>query len=115
MRTDSTGGRPPLVEMAQSLAGINGVERAFSMPIFHEFVLKLSTSVTPVLHALKAQGILGGIPLMQHFPEIGQSLLACATETKTAAHIARYTENMTRIIGKRFQPAPCSIKQARNP
>jgi len=102
VRTDSTGGRPPLVEMAQSLAGINGVERAFSMPIFHEFVLKLSTSVTPVLHALKAQGILGGIPLMQHFPEIGQSLVVCATETKTAAAIARFTENMTGIIGKRF-------------
>ena len=100
--------------LASALAGINGIERAFSAPIFHEFVLKLATPAAAVLHALKAQGILGGIPLIQHFPGLGESLLVCATETKTATDIARYADNMTRIIGKRFQPAPCSIKQARN-
>ncbi len=100
--------------LMHALTDINGVERAFSAPGFHEFVLKLSTPVAPVLHALKAQGILGGIPLRQYFPDLGQSLLVCATETKAAADIARYVANMTRIVGKRFQPAPCSIKQAHN-
>lgn len=101
--------------LAHALTGVRGIERAFTAPMFHEFVVKLSTPAAPVLHALKAQGILGGMPLMTHFPEIGQSLLVCATETKTAADIAHYTENMTRIVGKRFQPAPCSIKQVRQP
>ena len=101
--------------LAQALTDIRGIERAFSTPVFHEFVLKLATPVAPVLHALKAQGILGGMPLTQHFPELGQSLLVCATETKTAADIGRYAGNMTRIISKRFQPAPCAIKPVRAP
>jgi glycine dehydrogenase subunit 1 len=84
------------------------------LPIFHELVLKIGTPVAPILHALKAQGILGGIPLAQTFPGLGQSLLVCATETQTADDIARYADNMTRIIGKRFQPAPCAIKPGRH-
>ena len=47
-------------------------------------------------------------------PEFGESLLVCATEAKTDVVIASYVDNMTRIIGRRFQPAPCVIKPAKN-
>jgi glycine cleavage system P protein (glycine dehydrogenase) subunit 1 len=92
------------------LSAIEGVERAFSGPLFHEFVLRLKTPVAPVLHALKAQGILGGLNLTQDYSELGQALLVCATETKNDTDIERYTENLARIIGKRFRPAPCAVK-----
>lgn len=55
-----------------------------------------------------------GISLVQYFPELGQGLLVCTIETKTADDIARYVDNMTRTIGKRFQPAPSAIEPERN-
>ncbi len=92
------------------LSAIEGVERVFSAPVFHEFVLRLKTPAAPVLHALKAQGILGGLSLVQDYPELGQSLLVCATETKNGGDLMHYAENMARIVGKHFRPAPCALK-----
>lgn len=92
------------------LCAIEGVERVFSGPLFHEFVLRLKTPVAPVLRALKAQGILGGLDLRRDYPELGQSLLVCATETKNEADLGRYIENMARIVGKRLRPAPRGLK-----
>jgi glycine dehydrogenase subunit 1 len=63
-----------------------------------------------VLHALKAQGILGGLALTQDYPELGNALLVCATETKHDEDLGRYTENLRRILGRRFRPAPCALK-----
>ena len=92
------------------MTGIEGVERVFGGPVFHEFALRLKTPVLPVLHALKAQGILGGFSLVHDYPELGQSILVCATETKTEGDLKHYAENMARIVGKRFRPAPCALK-----
>ena len=89
-------------KLRQLLAAIPGVEQPFNGPIFHEFVLKLKTPLAPVLRALKAQGILGGLRLAPHFPELGSALLVCATETKTAADLRRYADNMARIVSKRY-------------
>ena len=48
------------LELARQLCALPGVKRAFSGAVFHEFVLRLNAPVSDVLHALKAQGILGG-------------------------------------------------------
>jgi glycine dehydrogenase subunit 1 len=92
------------------LCAIEGVEEVFHGPVFHEFVLRMKTPLAPVLRALKAQGILGGHSLAQYYPELGQSLLVCATETKSSEDLGRYAENMARIVGKRFRPTPCALK-----
>lgn len=99
-----------VLALLDALTAIDGVERAFSGPVFHEAVLRLKTPLAPVLNALKPQGILGGIGLSRDFPDLGQALLVCATETKSAKDIARYAEHMARIVGKHFRPAPCAIK-----
>ena len=98
------------LELMDRLCAADGVERVFSAPVFHEFVLRLKTPVGPVLHALKAQGILGGLNLSDEYPELGQSLLVCATETKSDQDLTHYSEHMARIIGRRYRPAPCAIK-----
>jgi glycine dehydrogenase subunit 1 len=92
------------------LSAIDGVEGVFNGPIFHEFVLRVKTPLAPVLRDLKAQGILGGHDLAQIYPELGQSLLVCATETKSSDDLGRYAEHMARIVGKRFRPAPHAHK-----
>jgi glycine dehydrogenase subunit 1 len=48
--------------------------------------------------------------LTHDYPELGQSLLVCATETKSGEDLKHYSVNLARIVGKRFRPAPCAFK-----
>ncbi|MBI2295332.1 MAG: aminomethyl-transferring glycine dehydrogenase subunit GcvPA [Betaproteobacteria bacterium] len=96
--------------LASRLAAIRGVTRAFSGAIFHEAVMRLPTPVAPVLQALKAQGILGGLDLKRDYPELGHALLVCATETKNEEDLALYAGHVARIIGRRARPAACALK-----
>lgn len=98
------------LKLAQQLTVLPGVKRRFSGPVFHEFVLRFNAPVGDVLQALKAQGILGGLALTQDYPELGDALLVCATETKHDDDLKCYVENMKRILGRRFRPAPCALK-----
>ncbi|MFN7087754.1 MAG: aminomethyl-transferring glycine dehydrogenase subunit GcvPA [Burkholderiales bacterium] len=97
------------------LTAIEGVERVFSGPVFHEFAVRFKTPLAPLLKALEAQGILGGLSLARSHPELGEALLVCATETKSAEDLRRYTENIARIVGRHFRPAPCAFKPSSNP
>ncbi|MDH5311791.1 MAG: glycine dehydrogenase, partial [Gammaproteobacteria bacterium] len=84
-------------ELLRRLTAIDGVERIFSGPHFHEAALRLDRPVRPALDALAAQGILGGYDLGRDFPELGNALLVCATETKTDADLDRYAEALAGI------------------
>jgi glycine dehydrogenase subunit 1 len=82
------------------LDAVPGVKRLFSGVVFHEFVLQLDAPVAAVLHALKAQGILGGLAVSGDYPELGNALLVCATETKRDDDLARYADNMKHIMAR---------------
>jgi glycine dehydrogenase subunit 1 len=77
-------------ELIAALTRVPGVRAAFSGASFHEAVLLLDRPVAPVLAALAARGIAGGLDLSAHYPELGPALLVCATETKTQADLERY-------------------------
>jgi glycine dehydrogenase subunit 1 len=77
-------------ELVSGLTSIKGVRRAFTGPFFHESVLLFDRPVAPVLKSLASRGILGGLDLSEHYPELGSALLVCATETKTDSDIASY-------------------------
>jgi glycine dehydrogenase subunit 1 len=64
-------------------------------------VLSLPVPVSEVLRALAAQNMLGGYALEEHYPELGESLLVCATETRTTADIAAYRGHLQRILERR--------------
>ena len=96
--------------LVEKLAAIKGVTRVFNRPVFHEAVLQLDIPVADTLHALEAQGILGGYDLTAHYPELGQALLVCATETRTAEDIAQYAFHLERIVSKRRLDPPCAVK-----
>jgi glycine dehydrogenase subunit 1 len=76
-------------ELVAALTRIPGVRAAFPGAFFHEAVLQLDRPVAPVLAALLARGIVGGLDLTAYYPELGPALLVCATETKTTADIER--------------------------
>jgi glycine dehydrogenase subunit 1 len=96
--------------LLEKLTAMSGVERVFDRPVFHEAVLRLSSPANDVLRALEGQGILGGYNLTQHYPELGEAILVCATETRGHEDIDKYTFHMERIISKRRLDPPSAVK-----
>ncbi|MDF3018811.1 MAG: glycine dehydrogenase subunit 1 [Steroidobacteraceae bacterium] len=79
-------------ELVNALTRIKGVKVAFDRPRFHEAVLLLDRPVAPVIAALAQRGIIGGYDLSNDYPELGNALLVCATETRTPADIQTYAD-----------------------
>lgn len=96
--------------LLSKLTTIEGVESVFQAPGFHEAVIRITAPANDVLRALKAQGILGGYSLNADYPELGQAILVCATETKTDADLQKYAEQLERILSKRREAPPCAYK-----
>jgi glycine dehydrogenase subunit 1 len=96
--------------LIEKLTAIEGVTRVFDRPVFHEAVLRLEVPVPETLRALEAQGILGGYDLTEHYPHLGQTLLVCATETRTQEDIEQYAFHLERIVSKRRLDPPCAVK-----
>jgi glycine dehydrogenase subunit 1 len=86
--------------LVSALSGIAGVTRVFEGAMFHELVIRLERPVDPVLRALNAQGILGGLSLVDHYPELGESLLICATETKTESDLQDYATTLAGVLSE---------------
>jgi len=85
-------------ELVAGLTRVPGVRQAFQGPCFHEAVMLFDRPVAPVLEALASRGILGGLDLSEHYPELGHALLVCATETKTTADIDSYITALSEIM-----------------
>jgi len=77
---------------------VEGVSLMFDAPFFHEAVLRLEKPVDEVLAQLDQQGILGGYSLSHDFPELGNALLVCATETKQPVDLEHYAASLEQII-----------------
>jgi len=84
--------------LVTKLCEIDGVESLFSAPHFHECVLRLDRPVGPVLAALAAQNVLGGYDLSADYPELGNALLICATETKTEEDLQTYAAKLREVL-----------------
>ncbi|MDT8403371.1 aminomethyl-transferring glycine dehydrogenase subunit GcvPA [Sulfuriflexus sp.] len=84
--------------LKQRLSQIEGVQQCFRGPGFHEFVLQLELPVVDVLRELASSNILGGYALTEDYPELGEALLVCATETRTAADIEAYATKLERVF-----------------
>ncbi|MGH8456865.1 MAG: aminomethyl-transferring glycine dehydrogenase subunit GcvPA, partial [Stenotrophobium sp.] len=87
-----------LKKLTAALSQVPGVSAAFNGAHFHEAVIRLPRPAAPVLAKLAEQGILGGFDLSRHYPELGNAILVCATETKTDVHIARYADALRRAL-----------------
>ena len=78
------------------LTAIDGVERLFDGPFFHEATVRLDYPVAEVLEELADRDILGGLDLSTH--DFGNAMLVCATETKTDADIDAYVSAMRDVL-----------------
>ncbi len=85
-------------ELVAALTRVKGVKLAFERPRFHEAVLLLDRPVAPVLAELAGRGIVGGFDLSTDYPELGNALLVCATETRSGEDIQKYADVLTETL-----------------
>jgi glycine dehydrogenase subunit 1 len=85
-------------ELVAALVRVKGVKLAFERPRFHEAVLQLDRPVAPVLAELARRGIVGGFDLSTDYPELGNALLVCATETRSSEDIEKYANALAETL-----------------
>jgi glycine dehydrogenase subunit 1 len=85
-------------KLVEALTAIDGVEKVFDRPCFHEAALRTDVPADRLLDALAAEGILGGVALGEDYPELGDAFLVCATEVRTDDEIRAYADAVARIL-----------------
>lgn len=85
-------------QLVEKLTAIDGVELVFDQPRFHEAVIKLSKPADEVLAKLAQQNILGGLDLSQHFAEMQNCILVCATELRIAEDIDTFASALAAAL-----------------
>lgn len=93
-------------ELKQELSNVPGIEAVFTAPFFNEVTLRLSQPVEPVLRELAKRNIQGGFALNQAYPELGNCLLVCATETKNSDDIKLFAKHLRDVLEGRKVACP---------
>ena len=70
-------------QLLDRLCRIPGISRKFDAPFFHEGVISVEQGTADVTARLAKQDILAGLSLAKYYSDLPNSLLLCATETKT--------------------------------
>jgi glycine dehydrogenase subunit 1 len=84
-------------ELRAHLSGIPGIKLHSEDPIFNEFVIQTTKPSEKILEGLKNSGIFGGVSLKPWYPELGESILLCATETKTDKDLDRLVSELKKL------------------
>ena len=94
----ASASRANTLRLVERLTAVKGVRQLFPGPCFHECALALPRPAGEVLDALLDRGILGGVSLTKHFPELGNALLVCATEKRSDNEIDAYAKALNSVI-----------------
>ncbi len=84
--------------LVERLSVVPGVAPLFDRPVFHEQVVTLPVPAVGILRSLSAHNLLGGLDLSRDYPELGNAILVCATEKRTADEIGAYAEKLARVV-----------------
>ncbi len=79
-------------KLRDRLTKLPGARLLFDRPIFHEFAIAFDRDATSLVEELASDGIVAGFALGEEYPEFGDALLVCATETKTDADMDRFAD-----------------------
>jgi len=95
--------------LMSELEKLDGVQPVFNSATFHEAVFKFDMPLDDVIRSLAAHGIIAGIRLEEDYPELGNCLSVCATETKTEEDIKTFVETLQTTL-VRLQAADCPVQ-----
>ena len=84
--------------LRERLCAIPGVHALFERSFFHEFAVALPKPATTIIDALASENIVAGVALGEEYPELGDALLVCATETKTPADLDLFAAALRRAV-----------------
>jgi glycine dehydrogenase subunit 1 len=83
-----------LLSLVREVTAIPGVKRRFTAPVFHEIVLSVPVAASGLLERMREERILAGLDLRELYPELGNALLVCVTETKNDSDLSRYAQSL---------------------
>jgi glycine dehydrogenase subunit 1 len=66
---------------ASEISKLDGFDLRFTAPFFNEFVVRTPQPARQVNELLLRKKIIGGVALDKHYPDMGDSMLVCVTET----------------------------------
>ena len=84
--------------LRDKLCAIVGVAPLFVRPFFHEVAIRLPQPAHAVVERLAQENIVAGFALGEEYPELGDALLVCATETKTDADLDRFAHALAHVL-----------------
>lgn len=85
--------------LSQKLLSVPEVEVVFDAPYFHERVIRIPYPVDSFIDELAKEKIQAGFSLVKDYPELGQSILVCTTETKTVEDLELFIKKLQRASG----------------
>ncbi len=94
--------------LVNKLEETGNTRRLFNRPVFHESVMQFELQTEELMKAMSARSILPGVDISDDYPELGNVMLVCATETKTEADLQTYADLVAKIT-KNSQTAKCPI------
>jgi len=89
-----------LLTLLQRVAAVDGVQRRFAGPAFHEAVISVPVTVQELLQRMREDRILAGLDLSYDYPELDNAMLVCVTETKDQSDIDRYAHAMQTALAQ---------------
>jgi len=82
------------------LTAIPGVRPLFpERPFFHERAYLLPTPATGLVEQLAGERIVAGVAIGEEYPERGDALLVCCTETKSGEDLERFAGRVAAALG----------------
>lgn len=78
--------------LLQMLSQLPGVRVVFQGAIFHEFVIRVDVDIYTLLMHLRDYQYQAGMALCDSYPQLGNALLICVTETKTKADLNAFLQ-----------------------
>ncbi|PIE41522.1 MAG: aminomethyl-transferring glycine dehydrogenase [Gammaproteobacteria bacterium] len=85
-------------KLVELLTSIEGVEKVFTAPTFHEAVIRVPGNAAEVLTRLAEQRIQGGFALASAYEGMDDAIVVCATETKTDADLQSYKAALAAVL-----------------
>ena len=83
--------------LMEKLEATGNSQRLFNRPVFHEAVMQFELPTDELMCEMSVQSILPGVVISDDYPELGNVMLVCATETKTEQDLKDYADMLAEI------------------
>ena len=84
-------------ELISKLEATGKARRLFTRPVFHEAAMQFELPTDELMKAMSSRSILPGVDISDDYPELGNVMLVCATETKTEADLQTYADLLVKV------------------